>query len=113
MATRNAAERVESAEAKPHGQLVAFPAASYNRRESQRDDTRVQFERLLIFVLCALWGLGMTLWALAAVANWSWSHGAVSHVAASTGAAMSVLANSPFSTVAQFPITLLRYVIGW
>ncbi|MCU1311597.1 MAG: hypothetical protein JWO20_2722 [Candidatus Angelobacter sp.] len=112
MATRNAAERVESAEAKPHGKMMAFPAASYNRRGS-RDEMRAQFERLLIFVLCALWGLGMTLWALTAVANWSWSHGAVSHVAASTNAAMSALANSPFSVGTQFPITLVRYVIGW
>ena len=108
MASRNAAERAESAEAKPHGQLMAFPAASYKRRGGQGDDMRAQFERLLIFVLCALWGLGMTLWALTAVANWSWTHGAVS-----TSAAMSVLANSPFSAGLQLPITLVRYLIGW
>jgi hypothetical protein len=113
MAYRNAAERVESAEAKPHGQVMAFAAASYNRRGMERDEMRAQFERILIFVLCALWGLGMTLWALTAVANWSWSHGAASHVSASASAAMSVLANSPFSAEVQLPITLVRYVIGW
>ena len=107
MAKRNAAERVESAEAKPHGVMV-FSAASYKKRGRERDEMRAQFERVLIFVLCALWGLGMTLWALTVVANSSWTHGA-----APTSAAVTVLANSPFSGEAQLPITLVRYLIGW
>jgi hypothetical protein len=108
MANTCATERAESAEAKPHGRVVNFPAASYRTPRKQRGDFRTQFERLLIFVLCALWGLGITLWALAAVASWASGHGAA---LADSGAGM--LANSDASLGVQLPVTLARYLIGW
>jgi hypothetical protein len=108
MANTCATERAESAEAKPHGRVVDFPAASYRTPRKQRGDLRRQFERLLIFVLCALWGLGITLWALAAVANWATGHGA-----ASANAATGVLMDLNASLGVHLPITLARYLIGW
>ena len=107
MANKCATERAESAEAKPHGSVMSFPA-SYRTPRKHRGELRTQFERLLIFVLCALWGLGITLWALAAVASWASGHGAPS---ADSSAGM--LANSNASLGVQLPVTLARYLIGW
>jgi hypothetical protein len=108
MANTCAIERAEPAEAKSHGRVMSFPAASYRTPRKQRGDLRAQFERLLIFVLCALWGLGITLWALAAVASWASGHGA-----ASANAATGLLANSNVSLGVQLPVTLARFLIGW
>lgn len=102
----SASERLECAEAKPHGRIMVFPGASYKTPRRRRSDLRAQFERLLILVLCALWGLGMTLWALAAAANFEWKHGTATANATTT-------VSTSYSAVANFPITVARYVIGW
>lgn len=107
MANSSATERVERprTEVGSRGQVLPFSAASYKTRQYDAD-LRVQFERLLIFVLCALWGLGLALLALIAIANWT-------HGAPSATAAVDFVSSSPFSAGAQYPVTLTRHFLGW
>lgn len=54
--------------------LVAFPVKAASRVQSV--DVRAQFERLLIFVLCTLWAIGVVLWTLISLVGVGHSGGA-------------------------------------
>ena len=57
------------------GRVLAFPAhAAAEKRRSI--DVHAQFERVLIFVLCSLWAVGMVMWTLVSVVGLG--HGAAS-----------------------------------
>ncbi|MCU1287014.1 MAG: hypothetical protein JWO13_3364 [Acidobacteriales bacterium] len=107
MANTCATEPAGNAAAKSNGQLVAFPA-SYKAGRKRRSDLRAQFERLLIFVLCALWGLGIALWALAAVSNWT-----SGHTVTSASTELQMMVDSPINTGVHLPVVLVKALVGW
>lgn len=86
--------------------MVAFPVKVTSRALSGID-ARAQFERLLIFVLCSLWAIGVVLWTL------------VSVVGMHPGVTMNSLDLNPFAAPTSLPtlqsaaIFAVRLVVGW
>jgi hypothetical protein len=85
--------------------LVVFPGNPAAAR-ARTSDSRTQFERLLIFVLCTLWAIGMVMWSLVYV--WGFGHGPASSLALHS---LSVPTSLP--TVQSATIFAVRLMLGW
>lgn len=87
------------------GKVAVFPAKAASRQFMP--DARTQFERLLIFVLCALWATGVVAWTLLSVAGFG-------HTPSTLG-----LGSNSFSLPDVLPsvqtatIFVVRLVCGW
>lgn len=86
--------------------LVVFPSKAAGARVAP-SDTRVQFERMLIFVLCSLWAIGMVAWSLVYV--WGFGHGAVA-----PGLALhSLSVPNSLPTLQSATVFVIRLVLGF
>jgi hypothetical protein len=69
-------------------------------------DRREQFERLLIFVLCTLWAIGMVAWTLVSVVG-------VTHGGLHNNALESLAMPSAMPTVQGAAMMVIRLVLGF
>ena len=86
--------------------LVVFPGKPAVAR-ARMSDLRTQFERMLIFVLCTLWALGMVMWSLVYV--WGFGHGA----AAPSMPLHSLSAPTSLPTLQSATVFAIRLVLGF
>src|SRR5438132_6699494 len=86
--------------------VAAFPSR-VARQVVRSADAHTQFERLLIFVLCTLWAIGVVLWTL------------VSVVGTHHGITLNSLDMNPFSAPTSLPtlqsatVFAVRLMLGW
>ena len=86
--------------------LLMFPAMTAVKKH-RAIDVRTQFERLLIFVLCSLWAVGMVAWTLVSVAGIG--HG----VASARLAQHAFTAPTSIPTLQTATLFAIRLMIGW
>jgi hypothetical protein len=86
-----------------HKKLVAFPARVASA--AQTSDTRMQFERMLIFVLFTLWAIGMVAWTLFSVVG-------LGHGTNSMSSAETLFSPTSLPTLQSATIFAVRLVLG-
>ena len=84
--------------------LAVFPSKAAVVKASP--DRHEQFERMLIFVLCTLWALGMVAWTLVSVVG-------LSHGGAYSSALDSLAMPSTMPTVQGAAMMVIRLVFGF
>jgi hypothetical protein len=85
--------------------VVPFPEKGITRT-LKFSDARTQFERLLIFVLCTLWAVGIVLWTLLSVVG-------MGHGSAASGIALdSVALPTSLPTLQSATIFAVKLMLG-
>ena len=85
--------------------VVVFPGRTAASR-TNAEETHIRFERLLIFVLCTLWAIGMVGWTLFSLVG-------IGHGAALPSVAVRALsAPSSLPTVQSAALFAVRVMIG-
>ena len=86
-----------------HKKLVAFQARAASA--ARASDIRMQFERMLIFVLFTLWAIGMVAWTLFSVVG-------VGHGTNTMTSAETLFSPTSLPTLQSATIFAVRLVLG-